>query len=128
MKIHIKCVRTCCIVMLSHRILDIPDCEKKSPDNMVGPLLGYLAATHGFGSKEIKETGHSCIVMLSHRILDIPDCEKKSPDNMVGPLLGYLAVTHGFGSKEIIEAGHSTILLAPELTTLSQMRIPSFSE
>jgi hypothetical protein len=53
------------MVMLSHRILDIPDCEKKSPDNMVGPLLGYLAATHGFGSKEIKEAGHSTILLAA---------------------------------------------------------------
>jgi hypothetical protein len=45
----------CSIAMLSYYVLDTPDGEKKSRDNTVGPLLGYLAATHGFGSKEIRE-------------------------------------------------------------------------
>jgi len=54
--------------MLSYCVLDTPVVEKKSRDNTVGPLLGYLAATHGFGSKEIREARHGLSLLAAEHV------------------------------------------------------------
>ena len=53
---------------MSYGDLDTPDGEKKSRDNTVGPLLGYLAATHGFGSKAIGEARHGLDLLATEHM------------------------------------------------------------
>jgi hypothetical protein len=53
--------------MFSERALDTPGSGKKSRDNMVRPLLGYLAAAHVFGSNETREAGHSLAILAPER-------------------------------------------------------------